>query len=237
MKRTGRRVGRRRLAAIATSVLVLAGAAGAIAAGGGDGKSHHSQRRAVASSPRVTRRDLRAAASYLGVPPAELAGELSAGKSLDEVAAATPGKSSAGIVQALTSEKRLRLGKLSDTVAKRASSEASGHPNSVGEVRRLARAAEGSGSAARVLAVAAAYLGMSQEKLEGELRGRTLAEVAAATKGKSVTGLEAALSSPRRERLNAAAGTHRMSPARIEAVNARLARRVSALVNRRFPAS
>jgi hypothetical protein len=235
MKRTGRRGGRRRLAAITTAALALAGAAVAIAAGGGDGKPRHSQRQAA--SQRLTLRDLRAAASYLGVPPAELAGELRSGKSLDEVAAVTPGKSAEGLVATLTSEKRRRLGKLSATVAKRASSEASGHVKSIAGQRRLARAAEGGGASTRAMSASAAYLGISQEKLESELRGRTLAEVTAATRGKSVQGLVAALTTSRRERLNAATGAHRMSQARVEAVNARLERRAAALVNRRFPSS
>jgi hypothetical protein len=233
MKRTGKR--RRRLAAIATGVLLLAGGAAAIAAGGGEGKTHHSQARAT--GPRLTLRDLRAAATYLGVPPAELANELRSGKSLDEVAAATPGKSAAGVVRALTSAKRRRLNVLSATVAKRATREASGHVKSIGGLRRLARAPEATGAAARSLSAAAAYLGVSQPKLESELPGHTLAEVTAATHGKSVSGLIAALTSPRRERLNAGVGAHRLSQARVEAANARLSRRAAAIVNRRYPAS
>jgi hypothetical protein len=233
MTRTGK--GRRRLAAIATAILVLAGGAVAIAAGGGNGKPHRSEHRG--GSARLTLRDLRAAAAYLGVPPAELAGDLRSGKSLDEVAAATRGKSAAGVVGVLTSEKRRRLNALSAGVAKRASSEASSHAKSVAGLRRLARATEASGGAASVLSAAAAYLGVSQRKLESELPGRTLAEVAAATQGKSVPGLIAALTSPRRERLSAAIGAHHMSQARVAAVNARLSRRAGAIVNRRFPSS
>jgi hypothetical protein len=231
MKRTGSR--KRRLAAIASGVLVLGGAAGAIAAGG-DGKPHQVPRPA-AGARRLTLRDVRAAAAYLGVPAAELVSELQSGKSLDEVAAATPGKSADGVVGALASEKRRRLNTLTASVVKHASSEASGHPKSIAGLRRLSRAPQGSATSARAASIASVYLGISDEKLESQLSGRTLAEVAAATPGKSVAGLVAALISPRRARLNAALGAHRMSQARAEAVNARLSRRVTALLNRRFP--
>jgi hypothetical protein len=223
---------RRRLAAIATGVLLLAGAAGAIAAGS-DGKPHHSQR--LAAAPRIPLRDLRAAADYLGLPVADLANQLRAGKTLDQVAAATPGKSAQGVVEALASEKRRRLDALTGTVVKRATSEASGHAKSIAGLRRLARAAEGTGAPARVPSVVAAYLGISPEKLQRELPGRTLAEVAASTPGRTVPGLIAALVSVRRERLDAATGAHRMSQARAELVNARLSRRAALIVNRRFP--
>jgi hypothetical protein len=230
MTRTSKR--KRRLAAIAIGVLVLAGAAGAIAAGS-DGKPRHEQRRAA--SPRLTLRDLRAAAAYLGVPPTELASELRSGKSLDEVAAATPGKSAAGVVGALASQKRRRLATLTASVVKRADAAASGHPKSIAGLSRLSRVPQGTGTHARAASIAAVYLGVSQERLESELRGRTLAEVAAATHGKSVAGLIAALTTPKRERLDAALGTRRMSQARAEVVNARITRRVAALVTRRFP--
>jgi hypothetical protein len=234
MKRTGRR----RLAVLATALAVVAGGAAAIAAGGhgkGHGKAHRARRRAA--TPTLTVRDLRAAAAYLGVPVAELAGALRSGESLDEVAAATPGKSAAGVVNVLTAEKRRRLDARAAAVGTRASSEASGHAKSGPGLRRLSRVAEGGSASARVPGVAAAYLGVSTQTLQRELRGRTLAEVAQTTHGKSLAGLIDALTATRRERLDAAIGAHRISPARAEAVNARVSRRVAAIVNRRFPES
>jgi ABC-type microcin C transport system duplicated ATPase subunit YejF len=89
---------------------------------------------------------------------------------------------------------------------------------------RQARLADRAGGAGRIghvhdLASAAAYLGVSSARLEGELRaGKTLAQVADATSGKSAAGLIEALVAAKRSRLTAAA--------------AKLPQRVSAEVNR-----
>jgi ABC-type microcin C transport system duplicated ATPase subunit YejF len=89
---------------------------------------------------------------------------------------------------------------------------------------RQARLADRAGGAGRIghvhdLASAAAYLGVSSARLEGQLRaGKTLAQVADATSGKSATGLIEALVAAKRSRLTAAA--------------AKLPQRVSAEVNR-----
>jgi hypothetical protein len=70
------------------------------------------------------------------------------------------------------------------------------------------------------LAPAASYLGMTVSQLEGDLAsGKTLAEVADATNGKSAAGLIEALVAVRRQKLTAAAAS--------------LTKRVTAAVNRR----
>jgi hypothetical protein len=52
---------------------------------------------------------LTTAAGYLGSSPAQLRGELSSGKSLAEIANATSGKSSQGLIEALEAADRRRL--------------------------------------------------------------------------------------------------------------------------------
>lgn len=83
------------------------------------------------------------------------------------------------------------------------------------------------------LAVAAAYLGLTRAQLrEDEQSGKTLAQIANSTPGKSETGLIAALLSAQTARLNAAVSTHQETPAQQQARLAKLHRRLSALVNR-----
>lgn len=55
------------------------------------------------------RSDLAAAASYLGIKRAELQKELHSGRTLSQVAAATPGHTSAGLIDALVAARRSKL--------------------------------------------------------------------------------------------------------------------------------
>lgn len=53
---------------------------------------------------------IHAAATYLGLTPAQLRAERRAGKSLDQIASATAGKSPAGLQSAIVSQAKARLG-------------------------------------------------------------------------------------------------------------------------------
>jgi len=80
---------------------------------------------------------------------------------------------------------------------------------------------------------AAAYLGMSRHELRAQLRaGKTLAEIAAATPGKSVAGLIDALVAARRHRIAARVSAGRLTSARAERANQRAEKLIAALVNR-----
>ena len=57
----------------------------------------------------LSRRDLVAAAGYLGSSAAHLGAEVSAGRSLSQIAQATPGRSTAGIVHAVATSRRRLL--------------------------------------------------------------------------------------------------------------------------------
>lgn len=84
-----------------------------------------------------------------------------------------------------------------------------------------------------MLELAAAYLGVSRARLHSELQsGRTLAQLADATSGRSATGLIDALLSTRQRRLRVGArtGANVASPASQRARLARLRMRVSAQV-------
>lgn len=89
------------------------------------------------------------------------------------------------------------------------------------------------------LAVASAYLGVSKAQLRKSLReGKTLAQVAGETSGKSETGLIAALVAAREQRSAAhAASLEQRIRARASAREATLTKRITALVGRRFSAA
>jgi lambda repressor-like predicted transcriptional regulator len=82
-----------------------------------------------------------------------------------------------------------------------------------------------------VLPVAAAYLDLMPAALQGELRaGKSLAQVATA-KGKSVDGLESALSIALRSRVEAAKAAGKLDPARADRLLLRAPQLVERIVN------
>lgn len=83
------------------------------------------------------------------------------------------------------------------------------------------------------LAAAAAYLGTTPERLRGELRGgRTLAQIASASSGRSAAGLIAALEAARMATLTAAVATGAITPTQERARLRAVPTRVTAIVNR-----
>jgi hypothetical protein len=120
------------VAAAAVAVLIGGGAFAAVSAiGGGDGKGHrrshvghvrrhlqrqsHQQRGPAAHGLNGLGRFAAvrplplATAHYLGIAPAQLRRDLRSGKTLAQVADATPGKSKAGLLDALVATRRRRL--------------------------------------------------------------------------------------------------------------------------------
>jgi hypothetical protein len=229
------RSSRQKLAAVATVAVLLAGgtvwAVTAVGEGGGKAERTH------ARVHRMPARDLAAAADYLGISAAELQRQLQSGRSLGQIAAATPGKSEAGLIDALVARKRKRLDVLSANLSKRVGAEVnrSGGQAAGGALRAQSRPRHGrSGGPRRAGVLAAAYLGVSPAQLRRELRGgKTLAEVAAATPGKSAAGLIDALLTAWKARLHAAVASGAIGQARADMIAAKLNRRATILVNRR----
>jgi hypothetical protein len=115
---------RKRKIMIGVAVLaVLVGGILAIVTASGSGKGRFSQRgRTAAVSERArVGGDIALAASYLGLAPAQLRQRLRAGSTLADVASATGGKSTSGLIDALFAANAARLaaevsaGKLSTT--------------------------------------------------------------------------------------------------------------------------
>jgi hypothetical protein len=224
---------KRELAIMAMVAVLIGGAVAAVAAVG-EGTSRHAKharlhRRAVGP------RDLAAASAYLGVSAAQLAGDLQGGKTLANVADTTPGKSPAGLIEALVAEKRQRLQRLTAALPRRVHAEVNGNgaAPALGGQRDRSAAAGAVAAPDRLETLAAGYLGITPAQLQQELRsGHTLGQVANATPGRSALGLVGTLVLARREQLAEALAAHRISPARAAALSQRLVRRVSTTVNR-----
>lgn len=146
--------------------------------------------------------ELEAAATYLGTTTANLETQLQAGKTLAQIASATSGKSTAGLIAALVAAEKteiaaaVKANKLTQAQAdaitanlqQRFTDLVNGvHPN------RGPGGPHGFGDHGP-LDAAATYLGLSQSALMTQLQaGKTLAQIANATSGKSAAGLIAAL--------------------------------------------
>lgn len=192
------------------------------------------------------------AASYLGVTAAALETSLRSGKTLAQVAAATSGKSAAGLIDALVAAEQKEIaadvtaGRLTQAHAAsltagskaRATAEVNGTEVDGTEVNgtfgghgRPGGHGPGDGRG-EGLAAAATYLGIPQSTLLTSLRaGKTLAQVADATSGKSATGLIAALLAAERTQLAAGVKAGLLTQAEADRVSAGLAARVTAFVN------
>jgi hypothetical protein len=189
---------------------------------------------------------LAVASAYLGVSKAQLRKDLREGKTLAQVAKETSGKSEAGLIKALVAPRRARsaanIAKLEQRVRAKVDGVgalgslglgATGGPKAAGERAR------GDFAARNDLGLpAAAYLGLSAAQLQSELQsGKTLAQVAKETSGKSEAGLIEALVAARKERLAAAVTAGLLSQSQASAREATLTKRITALVNRRFSAA
>jgi hypothetical protein len=161
-----------------------------------------------------------AAASYLGSSPAQLRTELSSGRSLAEIANATSGKSSQGLIGALEAADKQKLASVAASLQSRITAK----------VDRPGAGLSAGGVAVRT---ADSYLGLSATQLRAELRsGKTLAQVAKATAGKSEAGLIEALLAVSKARLIKQLQAGTITQAQASARLPKLAGRIAARVNR-----
>jgi hypothetical protein len=160
---------------------------------------------------------LAAAAGYLGSSPAQLRSELGSGKSLAQIADATSGKSSQGLIQALETADRQKLATAAASL----------------QARITAKVDRPGGDGGAAVRAAGGYLGLSAAQLRTEVRsGKTLAEIAKATAGKSEAGLIEALLAVRKARLAKAVQAGAITQAQASARLPKLATRIAARVNR-----
>jgi hypothetical protein len=108
------------------------------------------------------------------------------------------------------------------------------HVGAYAHVEALHDARFHGGAEIGTLAVAESYLGVSSTRLRSELRsGKTLAQLAGSTAGKSAAGLLQALIKGRANVLQAALASGRMSKAEVTARTAALSERAKAQLARR----
>jgi len=235
---------KRKLALGAAAGLALAGAGGGLAATG-HGKAQNSTHIAQAGARHGgPSDDLAAAASYLGLTSAQLLADLRSGQTLAQVASATSGKSTAGLIAALVTHETAELdaavaaGKLTraqeQTLLANLQQRFTDFVNGTKPIGVGPGPGRGAGDD---LAAAASYLGLTSAQLLADLRsGQTLAQVASATSGKSTAGLIAALVTHETAELDAAVAAGKLTQAQEQTLLANLQQRFTDFVNGVRPA-
>jgi hypothetical protein len=221
-----RRYRQRAMLAIAAAAVAVGAIASSLDTRGGPSGETAAARTRLDShvSGAPSRSELAAAAAYLGVTSERLTGELRSGRTLAQLAGARPDRSAAGLIDALVAARVARL-RASDSVTARSVRIASLR-------RRIA--SQVSGVAPYVgLPTSARYLGVSVARLDGDLQtGRSLAQIADATPGRSAMGLIDARIGAREAKLRSALAAGKLTKSAAEDLLARLRRRVSAEVDR-----
>jgi hypothetical protein len=217
---------KRRLAlAVALLALLAGGTAVALGATGSGRGARHGHRHA---HPGARHGLLTSASGYLGIPATQLRSELASGKTLAQIADATPGKSEAGLVAALVAAGRQRLQSVSTRLTTRVQALVQGKPGPLSHRRLGAGHHRGS-----LRSAAIAYLGIDPKTLAADLRsGQTLAQIADATPGKSATGLSQALLEAATRRLDASAAAGHLSKSAEATRLAKLEKRIQSALNR-----
>jgi hypothetical protein len=211
-------LGSRRIAAVVTAAALAAGFAAGAATGA---KRHHAGGLL-----------LKAAAQYLQIDGAELRKDVRSGQTLAQIAQAK-GKSVPGLEGAMVAAVKTKL-----DAAVTAGKITAGREQVVlarvqKAVHRLvsAKLSPRPAAKARLLSLAAKYLGVKPKALAAELKGKSLAQVAAAH-GKTAAGLKAALLQPFKARLDKAVASGRLSSTDATAKLARISARLDQLISK-----
>jgi UDP-N-acetylmuramate-alanine ligase len=209
-------LGSRKVVAVLTAAALAGGVGVGVAAGA---KRHH--------APGVM---LRAAAQYLGIQRGELAKDVRSGQTLAQIAGAR-GKSVSGLEAAMVAAVKTKL----DTAVTTGRLTSAREQQVLARVQKVvgrlvnAKLAARPAAKARLLGVAAKYVGVKPKALAAELKGKSLAEVATAH-GKTVEGLKTALLAPFQARLDKAVAAGRISSGDAQARLARISGRLDALI-------
>jgi hypothetical protein len=183
-----------RIALVLVGILALVGGGTALAEKS-RGSTHHDTSEPALHGPGL----LGAAATYLGTTPHGLVTQLRAGKTLAQIADATSGKSSSGLIAALVADARQHLGSnapsdLEQRITDFVNGKLPARPGRPGFGRPRFHG----------LDVVTSYLGISSSDLMTQLRaGKTLSQIANGTSGKSASGLIAALVADAKNRFGA----------------------------------
>lgn len=162
------------------------------------------------------------AATYIGISEADLRTQLQSGKSLADIAVAN-GKTRDGLVAALVKAATTDINTLVD---KQNPFPAGGHGDR-GEMRFFGGAG---------LQAASTYLGVSEADLRTQLQsGKTLADVAKATSGKTVDGLIQAIVNAETAQIDQAVKDGKLTAAQATTIKTNLTQRVTDMVNGTHP--
>jgi hypothetical protein len=234
-----------RIALVTVGLLALAGGSTALA---GKGNAQTKNTVAASSGGRHGPGDeLDAAASYLGTTAASLVTQLQAGKTLAQVAAATNGKSADGLIAALVAAEKTEIaaavtsGRLTqaqaDQITPTLTQRFTDLVNGVHPAGGPGGFGHGPGGGGDDLAAAATYLGSTTANLLTQLQaGKTLAQVATATSGKSTAGLIAALVAAEKTEIAGKVTSGELTQAQADQMTATLTARFTDFVNGVRPA-
>lgn len=184
--------------------------------------------------------ELSAAATYLGISETDLQSQLASGKTLAQIANGTSGKSASGLVDALVAAEKAELaqavkdGKLTQSQADQI---AAGLTDRMTALVNGSFPPHGPGfgmgrGPGDEFQAAADYLGLSATDLLTQLRsGKTLAQVADATSGKSAVGLVDALVKHEQAELAQAVKDGKLTQSQADQLGVGLKDRMTGLVN------
>jgi hypothetical protein len=173
------------------------------------------------------------AAQYIGITVEQLRTEMGTDKSLADVAVAH-GKTRDGLVQALTAAEQANIAKrIGDLVDHKGAPRGPGGPGGHG---RGLGPGFGFRTAGDPLQAASTYLGISTADLMTQLRsGKSLADIASATSGKSRDGLIQAIVSDDTAKIDQAVKDGKLTADRATKLKADLTQRVTEMVDSTHP--
>jgi hypothetical protein len=222
----------KRNAMLAVAVLALAAGATVVATRGSGSKPKPAASTTASGGERGGGA-LAIAARYLGLSRAQLRAQLRTQRTLAAVANTTAGRSERGLIEALVNARTAAL----KTAVASGTAGASKLSLRMARLRALVASEvdrpRGAVLAAGSLTSAVSYLGLSRKQIRSQQRaGRSLAQIADATQGKSARGLIEALLAARRKALAAAVAAGTLSAAQETGALARLRQQVNAEVQR-----
>jgi len=225
---------RRRIALVIAFSAVLAGGT-AVALGATTTPKHARPSRHARLHNRGVRAHgglVSAAASYLGLTTSQLQEQLRGGKTLAQIADATPGKSEAGLVAAMLAAVKAKIPSTPPALEARIKALVNRTPKT--ELER--HAALGAARHGALRAAVLSYLGLTRHQLILEMKsGKTIAQIADATPGRSAAGLTEVMVNAIKPRLDAALAAHKLSKQDAAARLARLKSRISRLLSHQHP--
>lgn len=223
---------------VGTAALALVAGGGVAYAGSSHPQAFHPSGISEAGGP------FDAAATYLGLTPQQLFTQLRSGKTLAQIANATSGKSASGLVDAIVAASTQRIdaavnaAKLTQAQASKIEANLKQRiTDLVNGTLRAGMRPHGFGPRGDLLMPVTTYLGLTPDQIRTQLQtGKTLAQIANATAGKSASGLVAALVAAAEKDIAAAVAAGKLTQTQASKIETSLTQRITDAVNRARPA-